>query len=60
VIGVFDKLEADRSKRSRIRSKFDKSRFDVEALRCIGPSTRTTGQLYEEMREKVFAHGAAD
>jgi hypothetical protein len=55
VIAVLDELGADRSKKSRMRSKMDKSRFDVEALRCVGPSTRTTGQLYEEMREKVFA-----
>jgi hypothetical protein len=54
VIAVLDELGADRSKKSRMRSKMDKSRFDVEALRCCGPSKRTTGQLYEEMREKVF------
>jgi hypothetical protein len=56
VLDVVDELESDRMKMSRIRSKMDTSRFNVEALRCIGPSTRTTGQLYEEMREKVFSN----
>ncbi len=56
VLEVLDECGADKSKKSRMRSKMDKSRFDVEALRCIGPSKRTTGQLYEEMREKVFSH----
>jgi hypothetical protein len=60
VLDVVDELEADRMKMSRIRSKMDKSRFDVEALRCAGPSTRTTGQLYEEMREKVLNQKAAE
>jgi hypothetical protein len=59
VLAVLDELGADRSKKSRMRSKMDKSRFDVEALRCCGPSKRTTGQLYEEMREKVLNQSAA-
>jgi hypothetical protein len=54
VLDVLDELEADRMKMSRIRSKMDKTRFNAEALRCAGPSIRTTGQLYEEMREKVL------
>jgi hypothetical protein len=54
IMGVIAELEPDRPKMSRIAKMFDKSRFDVEALRCAGPSIRTTGQLYEEMREKVF------
>jgi hypothetical protein len=55
VLQVVDELESDRNKMSRIRSKMNKTRFDLEALRCVGPSTRTTGQLYQEMQEKVFA-----
>jgi hypothetical protein len=55
VLDVVAQLEPDRMKLSRVRKKMDKTRFDVEALRCIGTSKRTTGQLYEEMREKVFS-----
>lgn len=59
VLGVVAELEPDRPKLSRIRKKMNKTRFDTEAMRCIGPSRRTTGQLYEEMREKVLSHKAA-
>jgi hypothetical protein len=59
VLGVVGELESDRMKLSRVRQGMKKARFDVEALRCVGPSTRTTGQLYSEMREKVLNQKAA-
>jgi rubrerythrin len=59
VIAVIEKCEPDRKKLSRVKKSMRKSRFDSEALRSAGTSTRTTGQLYEEMREKVLNQHAA-
>jgi hypothetical protein len=59
VLDVFSELEADRMKLSRIRKSMRKAHFDVEALRSTGTSTRSTGQLYNEMREKVLNQDAA-
>jgi hypothetical protein len=50
VENVFD----DRKKKSRMKAELLKMRFDTEAMRVMGPSKRTTGQLYQELREKVL------
>jgi hypothetical protein len=59
ILGVVDELEPDKSKLSRLRSKIKTTQFETESLLAAGPSRRTTGQLYEEMREKVFTRLAA-
>jgi hypothetical protein len=50
VENVFD----DRKKKSRMKAELLKMRFDTQAMRVMGPSKRTTGQLYQELREKVL------
>jgi hypothetical protein len=54
LLGVIEKLEVDKNQLSRVRYNMKKARFDTETMRSAGPSKRTTGQLYEEMREKVL------
>jgi hypothetical protein len=50
VENVFD----DRKKKSRMKAELTKMRFDTQSMRVLGPSKRTTGQLYQELREKVL------
>jgi hypothetical protein len=54
VLAVVGELEEDKEKCSRLKKKLETTQFETEALLTCGPSKRTTGQLYEEMREKVL------
>ncbi len=59
VMAAVTEVEDDKDKRSRLKKKLKETRFATEAVLACGPSRRTTGQLYEEMREKVFTRLAA-
>jgi hypothetical protein len=59
ILAAVSRVESDKSKLSRLRSNLESTRFQNSALFLCGQSKRTTGQLYEEMREKVFNRLAA-
>jgi hypothetical protein len=54
ILGVVEKVYDSRLKKSRMKAELLKMRFDTQAMHCLGPSKRTTGQLYAELREKVL------
>ncbi len=59
IIQAVTEVEDDKDKRSRLKRQLKNTQFQTESLLASGPSKRTTGQLYEEMRDKVFARLAA-
>jgi hypothetical protein len=54
ILNVVDKLAENRMKKSRLKRDLQKMQFDVGALAPVGGSKRTTGQLYQELQEKVL------
>jgi hypothetical protein len=54
ILGAVENVFDDRKKKSRMKAELLKMRFDTQAMRVMGPSKRTTGQLYAELREKVL------
>ncbi len=54
ILGVVEKVYDSRLKKSRMKAELLKMRFDTQSMRVLGPSKRTTGQLYAELREKVL------
>jgi hypothetical protein len=54
ILGVVEKVYDSRLKKSRMKAELTKMRFETQAMRVLGPSKRTTGQLYAELREKVL------
>jgi hypothetical protein len=54
ILNVVDKLAENRMKKSRLKRDLQKMQFDVSALAPVGGSKRTTGQLYQELQEKVL------
>jgi hypothetical protein len=54
ILGAVESVFDCRMQKSRMKSELTKMRFDTQAMRVMGPSKRTTGQLYEELRQKVL------
>jgi hypothetical protein len=54
VLCAVENVYASRMQKSRMKSQLTKMRFEGQAMRVPGPSKRTTGQLYAELREKVL------
>jgi hypothetical protein len=54
ILGTVEKVFDCRMKKSRMKAQLTKMRYDTQAMRVLGPSKRTTGQLYQELREKVL------
>jgi hypothetical protein len=54
ILNVVEKLAENRMKKSRLKRDLQKMQFDVSALAPVGGSKRTTGQLYQELQEKVL------
>jgi hypothetical protein len=54
ILHAVDNVFEDKVKKSRMKSELTKMRFDTQSMRVMGPSKRTTGQLYQELREKVL------
>jgi hypothetical protein len=55
IIGAFDAIDDDKVKRSRRRKKLRQAQRDAKFLQVPAGSSRTTGELYEELREKVLS-----
>ncbi len=54
IVAVVDELAENRMKKSRLKRDLQKMQFDVRALAPVGGSKSTTGQLYQELQEKVL------
>ncbi len=54
VLGVVEKIDDCRMRKSRMKADLTKMRFDTQSMHVLGPSKRTTSQLYQELREKVL------
>jgi hypothetical protein len=54
ILGAVESVFDCRMQKSRMKAELTKMRFDTQAMRVLGPSKRTTGQLYDELRQKVL------
>jgi hypothetical protein len=54
ILCAVERVYDSRMQKSRMKAQLTKMRFETQAMRVLGPSKRTTGQLYAELREKVL------
>jgi hypothetical protein len=54
ILCAVERVYDSRMQKSRLKAQLTKMRFETQAMRVLGPSKRTTGQLYQELREKVL------
>jgi hypothetical protein len=55
LIGVVDKVVENKMKKSRLKRDLQKVRFASAALSLVPASSRTNGELYRELQEKLLA-----
>jgi hypothetical protein len=55
IVGALDDVVDDKVKRSRLKKQLRQARRDASFLQLLPGASRTTGELYEELREKVLS-----
>jgi hypothetical protein len=55
IMGVWENMEQDKSKRSRMKKSLKEAQFSSEAIKPAWASKRTNIELYNELQEKLLA-----
>ncbi len=55
ILDVVGNVEDSKSKKSRLKKELNKMRFASAALSLVPASSRTNGELYNELKEKLLA-----
>jgi hypothetical protein len=55
ILDVIGNVEDNKSKKSRLKKELNKMRFASAALSLLPASSRTIGELYDELKEKLLA-----